>query len=103
MAPPAEGESTITAWIFPLAIFVIFYFFMLRPQQQKAKKAKEFRSSIDKGANIVTIGGIHGKIESVGETTVTISTKGGGKLVIEKSAISAEGVASEIEMSKNKS
>ncbi len=96
---PQGGESGGLASYLPLVlIVVIFYFFMIRPQQQKAKKAKEFRSNLDKGAKIVTIGGIHGVIESMSDDTVVISTKGGGKLEIERSAVSMEGSANEMEM-----
>jgi preprotein translocase subunit YajC len=62
-------------------IIVIFYFFMIRPQMKKAKDAKKFRESLSKGDKIVTIGGIHGKITDVAETTFIIET--------EKSAVSS--------------
>jgi preprotein translocase subunit YajC len=70
-------------------IIVIFYFFMIRPQMKKAKDAKKFRESLSKGDKIVTIGGIHGKITDVAETTFIIETEGGAKLRIEKSAVSS--------------
>lgn len=69
-------------------IIVVFYFFMIRPQMKKAKEAKKFRESLGKGAQIVTIGGIHGKITEVAETTFIIETESGAKLRIEKTAVS---------------
>jgi preprotein translocase subunit YajC len=72
-----------------ILIIVIFYFFMIRPQMKKAKEAKKFRESLSKGDKIVTIGGIHGKITDVAETTFIIETEGGAKLRIEKSAVSS--------------
>lgn len=76
-----------------ILIMVVFYFFMIRPQMKKAKEQKKFRENIKKGDRIVTIGGIHGKIIEVGETTFIIEVEGGNRLKIEKSAISMENSA----------
>lgn len=70
-----------------VAIIVIFYFFMIRPQMKKQKELKKFRESLTVGDKVVTIGGIHGKILEVAESTILIATEG-GKLRMEKSAIS---------------
>ena len=80
------------------AIFVVFYFFMIRPQMKKQKEQKKFREALVKGNKVVTIGGVHGKIEQVQDTTVIISVEGGNKLKIEKAAIAKE--FSEDEMEK---
>lgn len=85
--------------LFWVAIIGIFYFFMIRPQAKKAKEAKKFRESLDKGTKIVTIGGIHGKVVEVLDTVVVIDT-GSSKLRIEKSAISPSGAANEQELVK---
>lgn len=66
---------------------VIFYFFMIRPQMKKQKEQKKFRENLKTGDKIVTIGGIHGKILEVTDTTVLINSEG-SKLRMEKSAIS---------------
>ncbi|MFK7786965.1 MAG: preprotein translocase subunit YajC [Crocinitomicaceae bacterium] len=68
-------------------IIVIFYFFMIRPQQKKQKELKKFRESMAVGDKVVTIGGIHGKILTVDESTVLIATES-GKMRMDKSAIS---------------
>lgn len=68
-------------------MLVIFYFFMIRPQMKKQKEQKKFREGLKAGDKIVTIGGIHGKILEVTDTTVLISSEG-TKLRMEKSAIS---------------
>lgn len=68
-------------------IIVIFYFFMIRPQQKKQKELKRFREAMAVGDKVVTIGGIHGKILSVDESTVLIGTES-GKIRLDKSAIS---------------
>jgi preprotein translocase subunit YajC len=72
-------------------IIVVFYFFMIRPQQKKAKDQKVFRESVKKGDAVVTIGGLHGKVASVeSDDTIWIEVDRGFKLRFEKSAISME-------------
>lgn len=68
-------------------IIVIFYFFMIRPQTKKQKELKKFREAMAVGDKVVTIGGIHGKIVEVAESTIVIATES-GKIRMEKSAIS---------------
>ncbi|CAD0005903.1 preprotein translocase subunit YajC [Flavobacterium salmonis] len=72
-----------------LLIFVVLYFFMIRPQQKRAKNEKEFESSLKVGDRIITKSGIHGKVAELAETTVIIETMS-GKLKLERSAISME-------------
>jgi len=71
-----------------LLILVVFYLFMIRPQVKRQKEAKKLRESLKPGDKIVTIGGIHGKILEVADSTVLISSEG-TKIRIEKSAISS--------------
>lgn len=68
-------------------MLVVFYFFLIRPQQKKQKEQKEFRNNLKQGDKVVTIGGVHGKILEITDTTVLISSEG-TKLRFEKSAIS---------------
>lgn len=70
-------------------MFVVIYFFMILPQQKRAKKEKEFESALKVGDKIVTKSGLHGKIAELGDTTVVIETMS-GKLKMERSAISME-------------
>jgi preprotein translocase subunit YajC len=72
-----------------LLMFVVIYFFMIRPQQKRAKQEKEFESALKLGDKIITKSGLHGKIAEVAETTVVIETMA-GKLKMERSAISME-------------
>ncbi len=76
--------------VFLVAIIVVFYFFMIRPQMKKQKQEKEFRESIQKGAKVVTIGGIHGRIVEVNDTTFMLEIDSNVKVRCEKSAISAD-------------
>lgn len=64
----------------------VFYFFMIRPQMKKQKELKKFRENLAQGDKVVTIGGVHGKILEVTDTTVLISSEG-SKLRLDKSAI----------------
>ena len=72
-----------------LLMFVVIYFFMIRPQQKRAKNEKEFESSLKVGDKIITKSGLHGKVSELAETTVVIETMS-GKLKMERSAISME-------------
>jgi preprotein translocase subunit YajC len=72
-----------------LLMFVVMYFFMIMPQQKRAKKEKEFEKSLKVGDKIITKSGLHGKIAELAETTVVVETMS-GKLKMERSAISLE-------------
>jgi len=72
----------------------VFYFFMIRPQMKKQKELKKFRENLAQGDKVVTIGGIHGKILEVTDSTVLISVEG-TKLRLDKSAV-AQTVADQI-------
>ena len=76
-----------------LLMFVVVYFFMIRPQQKKAKQEKEFEAGLKVGDKIITKSGLHGKVSEMAETTVVIETMS-GKLKMERSAISLELTAS---------
>ncbi|MDX2362836.1 MAG: preprotein translocase subunit YajC [Crocinitomicaceae bacterium] len=69
-------------------ILVVFYFFMIRPQMKKQKELKKFRENIGVGDKVVTIGGVHGKILEVSESTLLISVES-GKMRVDKSAVSS--------------
>jgi preprotein translocase subunit YajC len=69
-------------------IIAIMYFTMIRPQQRKQKELKKLRESLKQGDRVVTIGGIHGKILEIAESTVLISSDG-TKIRFEKSAIAS--------------
>lgn len=72
-----------------LLMFVVIYFFMIRPQQKKIKQEKEFEAALKVGDKIITKSGFHGKIAELSETSVVIETMS-GKLKLERSAISPE-------------
>jgi len=76
-----------------ILMFVVIYFFMIRPQQKRAKQEKEFEGSLKVGDKIITKSGLHGKVAELADTTVVIETMA-GKLKMERSAISMEMSAS---------
>ncbi|MBU2649300.1 MAG: preprotein translocase subunit YajC [Bacteroidetes bacterium] len=75
-----------------LLIIVVFYLFFIRPQMKKSKDQKKFRETLQKGSKVVTIGGIHGKITDVKDTTVTLDVGIGNPILMtfEKSAIAMD-------------
>lgn len=91
LAQAAVGGGGILGQIFLFgSIILIMYFFMFRPQQKKQKETKKFIEEIKKGDDVVTIGGIHGKVYSVDGDTVQLELDRGLKVKIEKSAISLD-------------
>lgn len=88
-AQPGAGGGP-QFWIMMGLLMVVFYFFMIRPQQKKAKDAKKFRESLQKGARVVTIGGIHGRIVEVADTTILLEVDNNVKLRFERSAIAMD-------------
>jgi len=88
-AAPAQG-SNWSLLIMMSMLFVVFYFFMIRPQQKKAKEAKKFRESLQKGSKVVTIGGLHGKVVEVNDKTILIEADTNVRLRFEKSAVAMD-------------
>ena len=95
-APAGEApqQSMMPTIIMLVVMFAIIYLFMIRPQNKKQKKIQEFRNSLKNGQEVVTIGGIHGVIKDIDETTgvVTLEVASGVKMKFEKSAIMPNGV-----------
>lgn len=86
----ADGGGALSQFLPLILIVVVFYFFMIRPQMKKAKDQKKFRENIKKGDKVITIGGIHGKITDIADTTFTIEVESGTKFKIEKNAVSMD-------------
>lgn len=71
-------------------MLIVFYLFFIRPQQKKTKDQKKFLEEIKKGSSIVTIGGIHGKITAVEDSTIILEIDKGARIKIEKSSVSMD-------------
>ena len=84
-APQAGGGGMM--WIMILAMLAIMYFFMIRPQRKQQKELEQFRSGLQKGDKVVTVGGIYGIIDEIKDNTVLIRVDGDTKLKVSKNAI----------------
>jgi preprotein translocase subunit YajC len=74
--------------IIPLVLmFVLFYFLLIRPQQKRQKAVQKMQSDLKKGDKIVTIGGLHGFIDSIDENKAVIKCGDGSRLTFERNAI----------------
>ena len=89
---PAQGQQGggYSGLIMIALIFVVFWLFFIRPQNKKQKEEQKFREALQKGDDVVTIGGIHGKVVEVKATTVMMSIDNNVKIEVEKSAIVAQ-------------
>ncbi len=86
---PQQGQGGIMSFLPLIAIVVVFYFFMIRPQMKKAKDQKKYIEALKKGDKILTIGGIYGKIVEVREdATFIMETEDGSRMKISKNAVS---------------
>ncbi len=83
----AAGTGAGSFWIMMLLIFVIMYFFMIRPQNKKQKAIIEFRKSLKKGDKVLTVGGIYGTISEVKETTVLLEISNGVLIKVDKAGL----------------
>ena len=92
-APPAGGAGApaggglLEMLLLPLGMIVIFYFLLIRPQNQRMKKHKSMLEALKKGDTILTQGGIIGKIFKISDKEVTIDTGEGGKLRIARGMV----------------
>lgn len=89
LAAPAGGGLVS---LLPLVLIIlVFYLFFIRPQLKKQKETRKYREALKKGDKVITIGGIHGKIVEIQETTLTIEVAPEIKFRIEKSAVAMDG------------
>lgn len=90
----APANSNWTSIIFMVAIIGVFYFFMIRPQQKKAKDQKKFIEEIKKGEDVVTIGGMYGRVAEIEGDTFILEVERGARIKMSKSAVSMESTKS---------
>ncbi len=88
-AAPAAGGSPdpLASLILPIGLVVLFYFFLIRPQSKRHKEHKAMISALQKGEEIVTTGGLLGKVTSIGENFVTLEISKEVSIHIQKTAI----------------
>jgi len=90
MAQPAgtAGQTNPLVTFLPLIlVFVVFYFFMIRPQMKKQKDMNNYRSSLKRGDKVITTGGIYGRVNEVKDNTITMDVGGDVKLKVDKNAV----------------
>ena len=90
-AQEPTGVQKYSSLIFILLLVVVFWLFFIHPQSKRAKEEQKFRDGLQKGDKVVTIGGFHGKITEVKETTVMISIAPGMEVEVEKTALVKDG------------
>ena len=82
---PAGGGMSM--WIMLALIFVVMWFFMIRPQRKQQKELQNFRDSLKKGAKVVTVGGIYGTVDEIKEGSVLIIVDKDVKIRVSKNAL----------------
>ncbi len=84
---PNFGSSGFTSFIPLIFMFAIFYLLLIRPQQKKAKEHKALLEALKKGDQVITAGGIHGRITNVDDNVVTLEIATGVNIKINKGYI----------------
>lgn len=87
-AAPSEQGDSLMSFLPLVIIFVIFYFMLIRPQSKRAKEHKEMVNSLQKGSEVVTSGGLLGKITEEGENFVTVKIADGIEVKVQRQSIS---------------
>ena len=86
-APAAQAGSQWSMWIMLALIFVVMWFFMIRPRRKQQKELQNFRDSLKKGDKVVTIGGIYGTVCEIKEGSVLIEVDNNVKIRVSKQAL----------------
>ncbi len=88
----SKEQNPLGSWsgiLMMVAIFVIFYFFMIRPQTKRQKEIQKQREAIQKGDKVITSGGIYGKVKDIKDTTITIEIAENVRVSVDKNSIFA--------------
>ncbi|MGL4851411.1 MAG: preprotein translocase subunit YajC [Phocaeicola sp.] len=91
----AAGGGDYSFLIMMVAVFAIMYFFMIRPQNKKQKEIAAFRKNLEVGQEVITAGGIYGKIKEVEEATVVLEIASGVKIKIDRNSVYANAAATQ--------
>ena len=92
-APAGAAGGGSMMWIMLIAMFVIMYFFMIRPQNKKQKEIANFRKNLEVGQSVITAGGIYGKIKEIEDNAVIVEIASGVKIKVDKNSIYADAQA----------
>lgn len=88
-AGAAQGAGGFSAFVPLIAMFAIFYFLLIRPQQKKSKEHREMVNNIKKGDRIITSGGIHGRVTAVSEAIMTVEIADKVRIKLARGNVSA--------------
>jgi preprotein translocase subunit YajC len=81
------GRTGYEGILMLVLMFAIFYFLLIRPQQKRAKQHKQLMESLKVGDQVITAGGIHGKVAALQDTVVTIEVATGVKIKVSRSSV----------------
>ena len=88
-AGAAQSDSGLLGMLPLLLIFVLFYFMLIRPQTKRAKEHKNMVEALAKGDEVVTNGGLLGRVTDVGESFITVKIADGVEVKVQKQSVSA--------------
>lgn len=86
-APAAGAPNPIMTFLPLILLFVVFYFLMIRPQMKRQKEHRNMVAALSKGDEVVTNGGIAGKVDEVGESFITVEIAPNVKIKLQKGAV----------------
>lgn len=86
-AAPAAKGSGWSMWVMLILIFVVMWFFMIRPQRKQQKELQAFRDGLKKGDKVMTIGGIYGKVVEIKDNSLLIEIDSNVKIRVAKSSV----------------
>lgn len=84
---PTSASSTLPSTLLLVAMFAILYFVMIRPQAKKAKETKSMQDSLSKGDEVVTSGGLVGRVSKIGDTYVQLMLNDGVEVQVQRNAV----------------
>jgi preprotein translocase subunit YajC len=88
-APTGGGDPGFIGFLPIILMFALLYFLMIRPQMKRAKETKQMVEALQKGDEVITAGGVVGRITKMGEQYVTLEIAPGTEIVVQRSAVQA--------------
>jgi preprotein translocase subunit YajC len=88
-APAGPAGDPLASMILPIGLIVLFYFFLIRPQSKRHKQHKEMVAALQKGEEVVTTGGLLGKITKIGENFITLEISNDVSIHVQKNSVQA--------------
>lgn len=85
--PATGGANQWSSILMMVAIFAVFYFFMIRPQSKRQKEIKKQREAMKNGDSVVTSGGLYGKVRDIKDTTVTVEIADNVRVKVDKNSV----------------